>query len=245
MKTLKTGLYPAGRLHCGSAILAAAKTVDVIHVQKRFDAFASAHQQYTGTHGTVAATETEMRERHIVLTQRDRAQDEAIEAVACRLALDGQPRSNPFAAYGLDSPFTLTQLKFGEKAKAIHTLVGLLRADTTLSAPTQHAAQRAEEAARQMEIELVPFETLQTSLRTARAARTAAATQWDKALTALKLDARAADIEGAPGLEAALLGHLNRSKKPAPEATQPATTDTQPTTDRAATPTVAPTGATS
>ena len=248
MTTQKTGLYPTGRPQDGAAIVAAADTVDLTAVRKRFDTFAQMQQVYTGAHGTVQAVVTELREGEPVLTQLDLALNEGLEELACRLALDGQPRANPFAAYGMDTPYTLMQLNYGEKAKAIHMLTGMVQADTTLSAPTHHVAQAAEDTARQMETELIPFEKLQTSLRTARAARDEAAKQWDNALKALKLDAQAADIEGAPGLEKALLGHLKRSKRrqttdngqQTTDNTQQTTDNKQPATDTAATPVSAP-----
>jgi hypothetical protein len=224
MKTIRTGVYPAGRLKRGAAIVAAAEGVDVTVVQKRLDAFASAHLAYTAAHGTVEAAEAVLREKQLVLDRCNRDQDEVLEEVARWLATDGYSRTQPFAALGVDSPSLLKQLNFGEKAKAIHALVSVLHADTTLSAATRRVIEAAEAAARRMEAELVPFDKLQTNLRTARAVREAAGRKWDSALIALKHDARAAAAEGAPDLYAALIGRPSRAKSTAaPDKDEPAT----------------------
>ena len=125
MGTLRTGLYAAGRVRYGAAIVAAGETVDVTVIRKRFDAFAAAHYAYLGTHGTVKAALATLRQRRAVVEQLDRKQDEAVERVAKRLVADGHTRANPFAAYGVDAPSAVMALNFGEKAEAIHTLVDM------------------------------------------------------------------------------------------------------------------------
>ena len=220
MKTLRTGLYPAGRLHNGAAILSAAQRVDVTLVQKRRDAFAKAHHAYAEAHAAVEAAEAQVRGWHPLLAQRDAEQDAAVETLARALVNEGQPRTNPFEAFGVPAPSAVKKLNFGEKAKAIHTLASTVQADPTVSDTTKRAAQAADEAARHMEAELVPFDQLQSSLLTARDTREAAGKAWDNALNVLKRGARAADDDGAPGLYAALFGRLQRPNgkraKPAP-----------------------------
>ena len=71
-----------------------------------------------------------------------------------------------------------------------------------------------------MERELVPMDKLQARLHTARAARELAAQKWDTTLAALKLDARAAASDGAPGLYRALFGN-SRPKAKAPVTPEP------------------------
>jgi len=260
MGTLRTGLYAAGRVRYGAAILAAGESVDVTPVRTRYDAFAAEHYAYLGTHGTVQAARATLRQRRAVVEQLDLKQDEAVERVAQRLVADGHTRANPFAAYGLDAPSALMALNFGDKAAALHTLAGVVETDPTLAQPTRRALDAAEAAARAMETELIPFETQQTTLRTARAAREVAGQQWDKALKALKHDVRAADTERGLGLEAALLEPPKRSKKTVKAVTagkQPPTADKQQTpgdepktagdkqetTDNTATPAAAPAAA--
>jgi len=213
MKALRTGLYPAGRLQNGAKILAAGQTVDVSVVQKRFDIFATAQMSYTGEHGTVQAAEGLLHDRQTILDQQNLKQDEAVERVAKRLVADGHPRVNPFAAYGVEAPSTMVKLSYGDKAKASHRLVGRMQADSTLSQATHRAMQAGEAAARQMEVDLMPFDKLQAGVRTAREAREAAGTVWDNALRALKRAVRAAADEGAPGLYSALFGYPVPSRK--------------------------------
>jgi len=226
MKELRTGLYPGGRLKNGAAILAAGETVDVTLVQKRLDEFTREHMAYTGAHGEVQAALTLLRERQPALEQRNRELNDLVDELAKRVALDGHTRTNPFAAYGAATPSAIMALRYGEKAQAIHQLVGMLQADPTLSAATQRTGKAAEDAARQMEAELIPVTKLQTRLRIARAARAAAGKRWDNALNALKIAARAAAADGAPGLYEALFGHLaHPKKKKAKEAQQQPATD--------------------
>ena len=125
------------------------------------------------------------------------------------------------------------KLSYGEKAQTIHTLVGLVQEDPTTSLATRGTATALEDAARQMEADLIPYTKLQARRRTARSARTAAGKRWDIALNALKIGAHAAAADGAPGLYDALFGHLTQPKKKKAKA------GTQQTTDTAATPTAA------
>jgi hypothetical protein len=212
MRTLRTGLYPIGRLENGAAILTAAAGIDVSLVRKRLDAFGRAHRAYTSAQAAVEAAEAQVRGRQSILAQRDAAQDAAVEELVRALLIDGRPRANPFAAYGVAAPSVVKQLNFGEKSKAIHTLANTLRADATVSKATQRAAQGAEKAARRMEVDLISFEELQGNLRTAREKREAVGETWDNALTALKRGARAAADEGAPGLYNSLFGRLTQAK---------------------------------
>src|SRR5262249_15576050 len=90
MKTLRTGLYPAGGLETGAAILAAAAGVDVSLVQKRLDAFASAHRAYSEAQSAIEAAEAKVRGRQAILTQRDAEQDEALQHLMGALITEGR-----------------------------------------------------------------------------------------------------------------------------------------------------------
>jgi len=223
MKIARTGLYPTGRLETGAAILAAAEVVDVTLVKTRVDAFASAHHTYTEAQNAVDTAETQLRAVQAKLIQADAEQDDAVEELARALVADGQPRTNPFAAFDAAAPSIIRQMNFGEEAKAIHALTTVLQGNPAASKATRRAAQAAEEAANTMEAELVPMDKLQASLRTAREARETAGKTWDTALAALKRGARAAADDGAPGLYTALFGRPSRSnKKPATPTPTPA-----------------------
>ena len=163
MKTARTGLYPTGRLETGAAILAAAEVVDVTLVKARLDAFAGAHHTYTEAQSAVEAAETQLRAEQAKLIERDAEQDEAVEELARALVADGQPRSNPFAAFGAAAPSIVRQMNFGDEAKAIHTLTTAVQGNPAVSKATRRAAQAAEEAANTMEAELVPMDKLQAS----------------------------------------------------------------------------------
>lgn len=200
--------------------------------QKRFDEFTAEHLAYTGAHGEVQAAVTLLRERLPALRRRNRTQDELLEDLAGRLANDGHT-PNPVAAYGVAAPSAVMKLSYGEKAQTIHTLVGMVQEDPAASLATRGTATALEEAARQMEADLIPYTKLQARRRTARSARTAAGKRWDTALNALKIAAHAAAADGAPGLYDALFGDLTHPKKKMAKA------GTQQTTDKAATPAAA------
>src|SRR5579862_6032292 len=221
MRTLKTGLYPAGRLESGANILAAAETLDTTLVKRRLDAFAAAHLAYAAAHGAVEAAENQLRERQGVVNQSNAEQDEMIERLARRLLNEAPTRTtraNPFAEFGLGSPSMIKELSYGEKAKALHALAGIVRADARLSKAIQRVAHSADEAARRMETELVPFDKLQAVVRAARDAREAAGKTWDNALRALRHDARAAAlIDGMPALSRTLFPRPSRSKSKSDE----------------------------
>ena len=104
MKTIRSGLYPSGRLQAGAAILAAAEVADVILVQRRMGVFARAHRAYQQAHETVEAAETELQARQAKVADRDAKQDAALEHLASALAGDRQPRKNPFAAFNIINP---------------------------------------------------------------------------------------------------------------------------------------------
>ncbi len=118
MKMTRTGLYPAGRLETGAAILAAAQVVEVTLVKTRLEAFAGAHRAYTGAHRAVEAAEAQLRTGQAKLAQCDAAQDNAVEELARALVAEGQPRRSPFAAFGVAAPSAIKQMTFGEEAKA-------------------------------------------------------------------------------------------------------------------------------
>jgi hypothetical protein len=210
---MNTKMYPARRLKKGAAILAAAEVVDVRLIKRRFDAFAEAHRTYAKAQRAVEAAEAELRALQANLDKRDSQQDTAVEELARALVTDGQPRINPFAAFAMPAPSAIRQMPLADEAKAIHTLVGAVQQDQTISKAARRAAQAADDAAQKMEKELVPMDKLQASVRSARETRDTAGKTWDLALAALKRGARAAADDGAPELYVKLLGRTSRPKK--------------------------------
>jgi len=236
MRTIRTGLYPTGRLHTGTAILAAAELVDATLIKARLDAFASAHAAYAQAQDSVESAEAQLLGRQTLLNRLDAQQDETLEDIARVLVAEKQPRVNPFATISTETPTTFKRLNFGEKSKAIQVLAANVQADPQTSEALRRAAQAASTVAQQMETDLEPFEKLQTNLRAARDGREAAGKAWDNALRALKRGAHAAQDEGAPNLYVALFGQpraAKRKEKPASDASppttdQPAATETTP-----------------
>ena len=222
MKTRRVGKNPGGRIELGAAILAASRVVDTKLVQPRLDAFAKVQASYVGAHDDLAAVEADLQDAQVRLALRAAEQQEVIEVVARAAVTDGQPRGNPFAAFGLEAPYAIKQLSPAEAAKTLQQLVATVQRKTT-SKGTLKAAQTAEAAAQAVEKALATVEKLQTAVVTARRLRDDLAEAWETKLAALKRGARAAADDGAPGLYAALTGHVSRSsKKPPKPAPAPA-----------------------
>src|SRR6266550_3689661 len=60
------------------------------------------------------AAGSQLRSAQARLAECDALQDEAVETLARALVADGQPRGNPFEAFGAPAPGTLTRLAFAE-----------------------------------------------------------------------------------------------------------------------------------
>ena len=208
------------RLETGAAILAAAKVVDTDLVKPRLAAFASVQRSYTEAQRQVDAAEALLKEGQIRLARRDAEQDEAVEGLARALVSSGQPRANPFAAFGAAAPSGVKQLIPAVEAKAIRQLVAAVQRHKPLNKATSQAAQAAEQAARQVEAAQLAVDKREEALSHARHARDDVGETWETALAALKRGARAAADDGAPGLYTALLGGQRRStrktSKPSP-----------------------------
>ena len=185
MDNINTGLYPDRRLETGAAILAATEVNDVKPIRRRVEAFAATNCAYAATQKELESALAQLEDQQSAVAERNSALDAAAEALAAALAVEGQPRSNPFQAYGGAAPFAVKKLKSGQKAKAIHALVASVQGQSKLSVATRRAAEDAEAAARALEKELAPLYTFQAGLKLARAQRTAAATAWDSMLAAL------------------------------------------------------------
>ena len=230
MATVRNG----GRLHTGAAIFAAARAVDTRLVKARLAAFENAHRSYTEAQSKVDAAETQLRAAQAKLGQCDVAQDEAVEALARSLVFDGQPRTNPFAAFGAPAPSKLIKLPIADKAAGVHQLVAAVQRNKNASKATLQAAQAAEKAAAAAEQGLIPVEKLQAVVRDTRHTRDAVAQSWESTLAALKRGARAAADDGAPQLYATLFGRPNNHRNNKNGKTVPAGATAAPTPPAAA-----------
>ena len=239
MKTNK-GINPARRLEMGAAILAAARVVDTTLVSARLAAFARAHRGYADAQQQVEAAEKQLRDSQVRLALRDAEQDRAVEILALRVANTGQPRSNPFAAFGIASPSTIKQMTPAAEAKAIHQLVTVIQQRKGLGREVQTAAAAAEAAAKTVDTTAGAVQKLQSTWDTCRQARDGIGQIWAVALAALKRGARSAADEGAPDLYAALFERPHRPVKKKSQPVTPPDPQPQPTPTPVPTPSPEP-----
>ena len=216
------------RLRVGAGVLSAARAIDTRLVKARLGRFERAHRAYVAAQRKVDAAESQLRTAQAGLAECDAVQDEAVETLARALVADGQPRGNPFEAFGAPAPGTLMRLVFAEEAEAAHALVAAVQRSKGVSKATLQAAQAADEAARVVVQALVPVAKLQDTVRDARRTRDAVAQGWESALAALKRGARAAADEGAPDLYPTLFPPVIRAvtKSTTPEEQAPPVTAT-------------------
>ncbi len=218
---------PSTRLKLGQAVLNAAQVVDTKRVQARLKEFAEVHRTYADAQRRVDEAEAKLDAEKLRLQHVETDQDEAIEQLARCLVADGQPRLNPFDAFGAEAPGRIKGMPPSDKVAATTTLVGALRRNQALPSATQDAVQRTEQAAKALEAALPPMAAIEAELLAARQMRDVIGQRWDDAIAVLRRRVRAATDEGAPGLYAALFESNRRpSKKPkaeAPQATAPPT----------------------
>lgn len=236
METKKDKLGPAVRLQIGLLVLTGALQVDTKLIKGRLNAFAVVDRRYGGAHGRVATLDAQRGEVRAQLVQRDLELAQAVEALACALATDGQPRANPFAAFGAVAPWALKRLPLAQEIRAIEQLVAAVHRSKTASQASRDATQVVQQAARAVKTGLAQAKVLEARLHKARHRRDAIGARWDTELAALKRRTRSAADDGGTALHAALFGRLvlsKRKKKPAAlatavprPATLPATPDT-------------------
>jgi hypothetical protein len=99
-------------------VLAAARAVDTRLVKGRLARFERVHRSFVNAQRKVDAAESQLRAAQARLAECDAIQDEAVETLARALVADGQPRGNPFDAFGAPAPGTLMRLPFAEEAGA-------------------------------------------------------------------------------------------------------------------------------
>ena len=227
------GTSPGTRLRLGASVLAAARAVDTSAVKARLRRFEQAHRSYVSAQRKVDTAESQLRATRVRLAELDAIQDDAVEQLAVSLCTDGPPRGNPFAAFDVPAPGTLTRLPFPEAGEAVHHLIAAVLRSKSISEKTTQTAQAADKAAHALEQALAPVEKLQDSVRDARRTRDAVGQTWESALVGLCRDTLTAADEGAPHLHATLFPPVPRAAK------TKASEEPEPTDPPAATPNAA------
>ena len=223
MKGTSKGTYPSGLLAIGARILAAAKVIDTKLIKAALSAFASIHRSYAQAQRKVEKVETQLTGHRVRLGQLKHSQKQTLETLARALVTDGQPRGNPFALFGGETPSAICNLAVTDTIMAIGRLVNSVRSSQAVSPASQKAAQAAWRTAQKMEAALGALELLESKLGELRRARDAITHKWKRELGALRRAARSAEDSGAPGLTTSLFGPPVRSaaRKPQPAQSPP------------------------
>src|SRR5207237_841858 len=100
VKTNNPKNSPGMRLQLGASILSAARGVDTRLVKIRLGRFERTHGNYVTAQRKVDVAESQLRAAQARLAEYDAVQDDAVEALACALVADGQPRETPFEVIG-------------------------------------------------------------------------------------------------------------------------------------------------
>jgi hypothetical protein len=222
MSKKKLGFTLTARLEAGTTVLQAARRVDTTLVKARLASFAKAQRSYEEAQRQVAAADAKLREGQVRLARCDAEQDAALEQLARALVTAGQPRPNPFAAFGGSSPSKIKDLNPAAKVDAVYQLTTAVQRQKALDKVALSAARAAEKAGQQAAAEVLAVERLQATATGSRRARDNIGRTWKSAFEALKLGARSADIDGAPGLYTALFGQPSRVRKKAAAPPTPA-----------------------
>lgn len=227
---------PGTRLQLGASVLSAARAIDTRLVRTRLGRFERVHRNYVNAQRKFESAESQFRAAQTQLVDCDAIQDEAVENLARALVGDGQPRGNPFEAFGAPAPGTLTRLPFAEAPQSVHQLVATVQRSKGASKGTIEAAEAADKAATVVEEAVATAAKLQDAVRHARRMRDALNQGWDSALGALRRGAQAAADEGAPDLYATLFPPMTRAstKTRTPEEQAPTATETPTATPSAA-----------
>lgn len=222
MNGQRHGRGPGERLHLGNAILANARVVDTAPVKRRLLAFMAAHRDYVAVQDKVQTTEIGLHGANAKAARREKEMDAAVETLALALAVDGHPRTKPFAALGGAAPSNVKEAAIREKPKAVHRLAEAAQASRAAGRKTCAAACAADQAANKLQAALLAIGPLDATLRELRRQRDTLGQPWDRALAVLRRAARAAEDDGAVGLYTALFGvgapSIRKNGKPAPAA---------------------------
>lgn len=200
----------AGRIESGETLLAAARFADTSLVVAKLADFQSNQQAYADTQRALDIARREEQAANSAVASLVADADDALEVLVARLIGDGQPRNAPLEGYGTHIPSTLKSLRLRDKSVAYGKLAGAVRADTTRSAACHEAADRLDAMATAMMDAVLRIAPLESRVRDALTARDAAAASWYEVLARLRRAVRAAEDDGATGLDEALFGHMTK-----------------------------------
>jgi hypothetical protein len=221
------GRGPGERLQLGAAILANARVVDTAPVKRRLQGFATAHRNYVAIQNKIQAVDADLHGAMAKAARRGKELDAAVEALALALAIDGHPRAKPFAALGGAAPSDVRQVANQEKPQTVHRLAEAALSSRAAGRTTCEAARAADQAADKLQAAQAAIGPLKATLGELRRQRQTLGQPWNRALAALRREARSAEDDGAVGLYRALFGSgtaaTRQNDKPAPTpAPQPA-----------------------
>ncbi len=202
---------PKKRIQLGTSVLSAARVVDTRPIQERLERFERVHGEYVEAQQKVEAAKSGLRAAKARVSTCGTRQEKAVETLARSLVNDGQPRANPFEAFGAPAPSVVSKPPAVTAAKAVHQLVTAVRAHETGSKKTIEAVRAAEEAARNVEHAAVALEKAEDDVRAATRMRDAVGESWESAFAALKRLASAVAEEGAPDVYVKLFPPVARA----------------------------------
>lgn len=215
MSTLQSGNSPGQRVAAGESVIAAAKSVNIKPIGKRFAAFVKAQAAYAKADALVKKASEALQKQQAKVGEADVLQDESVLALAAALPADGLPRVNPFKPLGAPAPATLCGLGYGDEAKQVLALEKAVLKYKGVSKGAAAAAKVAGKAALAVQGALAGLPKLEKARATAMIQRDALAQGWETAFAGLKRAARAAADEGAPGLYEALFERKDAAPKKA------------------------------
>jgi hypothetical protein len=218
MATLQSGTSVGTRLAAGDSVMAAAKSVSVKAIAKRFDAFKKIHAAYGAADARVKKASEALAKQQALVGEADVEQDAAVLELAQKLSGDGMPRLNPFKPFGAPSPAALCVLGYGDEATEVLALEKAVLKKKGLSHPSIAAAKKMGLTAKKVQKELASIPKLQQARAAAMSGREALEQAWETAFAGLKRAARAAEDDGARGLYAALFERAPKAKATAPKA---------------------------
>ena len=113
MNLSKSTQATSSRLEIGAAVLTTAQVVDTKSVTARLNAFSEAHRNYGDAERKVDEAEARLDEEKRKLAHLDADHYDAVEALACELAREGEPRKNPFESFGAPAPGKIKMMERG------------------------------------------------------------------------------------------------------------------------------------
>ena len=174
MATLQADTH-VGRIEAGDALLAAAETVDVKVLAKKFTTFRACHKALVEATEALSTAEARFASAQHAVAEADVTQDATVDSLASALVGIGQPRTRPFAGLCTHAPSALKVIGYEAEAKEIKKLVGKVRKREHLTAPVTAACKDAERAASAVLVRRVPSEKARARCMRSRQSRRVAA----------------------------------------------------------------------